>query len=85
LSEHQRNLQREYVSHLIFILLKGDGFYPAPVQTLARFYVKELAGTLEEAAAAAKEAGADTYTRAHLDECHTRLARALEASYSLTD
>jgi hypothetical protein len=85
LSEHQRNLQREYISHLIFILLKGDGFYPAPVQTLARFYVKELAGTLEEAAAAARQAGADTYTRAHLDECHTRLARALEASYTLTD
>jgi len=76
----RRNLQREYVSHLIYILLR-NGRYPATIQTLVRHYVKELAATCADALAAA--GGADTYTRAHLEECKTRLERALEASYTL--
>ena len=81
LTAMQRNLQREYVSHLIFILLRGERHYPAPIQTLARYYVKQLANTIKAALTVGVET--DTYTRAHLEECQTRLERALEASYTL--
>jgi hypothetical protein len=81
LTAMQRNLQREYVSHLIFILLEGERWYPATIQTLARHYVKELSRTIKTARDNAGET--DTYTWAHLEECQTRLERALEASYSL--
>jgi len=81
LSEMRRNLQRSYVAHLVFVLLQGEGRYPAPVQTLARHYVGRLGRLVAEALVAG--AGADTYTRSHLEECKARLERALEASYTL--
>jgi hypothetical protein len=77
----QRNLQREYVGQLIFILLDGQQYYPAQVQTLVRHYVQRLAEATKAALGGA--AKLDTATRAHLEECHTRLTRALEASYNL--
>ncbi len=77
----KRNLQREYVSHLTYMLLRGDGWYPPSVQTLTRHYVKRLAEKTGEALKSGK--GMDTYTRAHLEECQARLTRALEASYTL--
>ena len=75
----QRNLQREYVAHLIFILVKGEESYPAQIQTLARHYVRRLASDLEEALRAGE--GLDTYSLAHLEECHARLKEALAAAY----
>ena len=81
LTAMQRNLQREYVAHLIYILLEGEGWYPAPIQTLARHYVKSLAAQIR--AALPGPGDLDTYTQAHLDECLTRLERALDASYSI--
>ncbi|MGH7163536.1 MAG: hypothetical protein ACREID_08625, partial [Planctomycetota bacterium] len=77
----QRNLQREYVGHLIFLLLEGEGWYPAQIQTLARHYVQRLGGIVKDTLAAG--GGLDTYTRAHLEECQNRLDRALEASYTI--
>jgi len=82
LSDLQRNLQREYVSHLTYILLR-EGRWPAQVQTLVRYYVKRLAKRVGDALETAQGAGVDVYTVAHLDECKTRLTRALEASYEL--
>jgi hypothetical protein len=82
LNDMQRNLQREYVSHLIYILLEGEGWYPASIQTLSRFYVKKLKNDLGKALENGK--GLDTYTKAHLDECYERLHRSLEASYAIT-
>jgi hypothetical protein len=79
LSEMERNLQREYVSHLIFVLLDGQDWYPAAVQTLTRHYVKRVAEKIGGALGAA--ARLDTATRAHLEECQARLTRALDASY----
>ncbi|MHC4547910.1 MAG: zinc-dependent metalloprotease [Planctomycetota bacterium] len=78
----RRNLQREYVGQLIYILLRGERRYPAPIQTLARHYVRNLASDIANARAGAREL--DTYTRAHLEECQTRLERALEASYNFS-
>jgi hypothetical protein len=80
LSDMERNLQREYVNILVFLLLDGYDYYTAEVQTLARHYVKQLAGRIHGATGGA--AKLDTATRAHLDECATRLDRALEASYT---
>jgi len=83
LTDMQRNLQREYVGHLIYILLRGSSRYPAGVQTLARHYVKALN---DEIATALRTRGElDTYSLAHLEECQARLGRALEASYQLSD
>jgi hypothetical protein len=81
LDDMQRNLQREYVSHLIWILLEGEGWYSPTVQTLARHYVKRLGDEIQVVLRNATEF--DTYTRAHLEECHAKLTRALEASYTL--
>ena len=81
LNDMQRNLQREYVSHLIYILLEGEGYYPATVQTLSRFYLKKAKADIAAAIEAGE--GLDTYSKAHLDECHERLKRALDASYSI--
>jgi len=81
LSDMQRNLQREYVGQLIFILIEGQRYYPAQIQTLARHYVKQLSETIKGGLLGAGKI--DTATRAHLEECAARLDRALEASYSL--
>jgi len=75
----KRNLQREYVGHLTSILLEGDRYYPPPIQTLVRHYVKNLRDGIGNAA---QSDGLDTYTKAHLEECHERLRRALDASYA---
>jgi len=80
LDDMKRNLQREYTSHLIYILLEGEGWYPASVQTLSRFYVKKLKNDIGKALENGNNL--DTYSKAHLDECYERLNRALEASYS---
>jgi len=81
-TDAQRNLQREYASHLIYILLEGQSYYPSEVHTLVRYYVKRLAERTQRALAAGD--ALDTVTRAHLEECYSRLTRALEASYTLT-
>jgi hypothetical protein len=81
LSDMERNLQREYVGFLVFLLLDGYEYYPAEIQTLSRHYVKQLAERIKGGLGGA--AKLDTATRAHLDECATRLGRALEASYTL--
>jgi len=78
-SDMKRNLQREYVGHLTAILLEGDRYYPPQIQTLVRHYVKNLR---DGVGAAAQGTGLDTYTKAHLEECHERLKRALDASYA---
>jgi hypothetical protein len=80
LSDMERNLQREYVGVLVYMLLDGQEYYPAEIQTLARHYVKQLAERIKGGFAGA--AKLDTATRAHLEECETRLSRALDASYT---
>ncbi len=81
LAEAERNLQREYVSFLVFLLLDGYDYYPAEIQTLSRHYVKQLSGKIKGGLGGAGDLA--TATRAHLDECATRLDRALDASYTL--
>jgi hypothetical protein len=80
LSDMERNLQREYVGVLVYMLLDGYGSYPAEIQTLSRHYVKQLAEKIKGGLGGA--AKLDVATRAHLEECETRLSRALEASYT---
>ncbi|MFQ5844898.1 MAG: zinc-dependent metalloprotease, partial [Planctomycetota bacterium] len=81
LTAMQRNLPREYVGHLIYMLLEGEKWYPASIQTLCRHYVKRLGDKIRNTLEGGN--GLDTYTLAHLEECHARLTRALEASYEL--
>jgi len=81
LNDMQRNLQREYVGHLIYILIEGEMWYPATIQTLVRHYVKRLAAEIKGVLDG--DHGLDTYSLSHLEECQTRLARALEASYKM--
>ena len=82
INDMQRNLQREYCSHLISILLEGEYWYPATIQTLSRYYVKQLKGAIGKALANGKEL--DVYSKAHLDECYEKLSRALDASFAIT-
>ncbi|HEX5137546.1 MAG TPA: zinc-dependent metalloprotease [Planctomycetota bacterium] len=81
LTDMERNLQREYVGILVFLLLDGYEYYPSEIQTLSRHYVKQLSGRIQGGLGGG--ANLDTATRAHLEECAARLDRALEASYTL--
>jgi hypothetical protein len=81
LSDMERNLQREYVGVLVYMLLDGHESWPAEIQTLSRHYVKQLAERMKGALGGGK---LDVATGAHIDECATRLSRALEASYTFS-
>jgi hypothetical protein len=80
LSDMERNLQREYVSVLIYMLLDGHESYPAEIQTLSRHYVKQLSEKIKGVLVGGGKL--DVATLAHLEECQARLSRALEASYT---
>src|SRR5438270_12120939 len=71
----------------IAMLLGGGGFgtsVPADARSLARIHLKEVGGRIDRALADAKGPGDDA-TRAHLEECKERIAKALAASMQVKD
>ena len=79
ISSLRRNLQREHLERLIDLSLK-EGNSPASktISLLARQTLQDLAVSIDGALGS----GPDAYTRAHLSDAHTRIHKALDASYT---
>jgi hypothetical protein len=96
----RRNLQREHVKDLSRLVLgnKGDdtvsfggfsfrasrGTPPADARSLARMHLRQI-GKKIEATLGDNPGGVDETTRAHLEECHERITKVLNASMQVND
>jgi hypothetical protein len=79
-SDIRRNLQREYLQVLSNLALgRGGRSMPPDARSLARLHLKEIRQKLADALASPQIAKDDT-VRAHLDECHDRVTKVLNAS-----
>lgn len=77
LSSLRRALQRQYMDLLIQMVLR-TGDVPEDARTLAWYNLKQLRSSLDSVLR--KQGGEiDTYTKAHLEESRTRIAKALDA------
>src|SRR5437867_1155745 len=90
----RRNLQREHVKRLSSLVLgrrapvslsSFDDLYamsikppPPDARSLARMHLKDIAGKIESRLKSPNN-GLDDTTRAHLDECHERITKVLNA------
>jgi len=80
-SSFRRNLQREHVGRLITLALLDS--QPSPsLRTISTLSVQELK-RIDKMAEAALRASPDPYTTAHLEDVRTRIARALETTYTI--
>jgi len=81
ISSLRRNLQREYIIYLVDLSqLSGTWGPPRPVQSLSLEWMNRLLDQIGEILDDEDMIeNLDDYTRAHLQECRTRLAGAVEA------
>ncbi len=92
----RRNLQREHLKKLtnlvlgrststfsIQMMFSGATSAPADARSLARMHMREIAGRID--GALKRKDGLDDSTRAHLEECQERIAKALNASVQTTE
>ena len=79
----RRNLQREHLKDLTTLVV-GPSAAPADARSLARAHLKEIGGHIEKDADR-QGADVDETTRAHLDECRERIAKALNASMTANE
>ncbi len=62
----------------------GPSSAPADARSLARAHLKEIGGRIDRELGD-KELTVDETTRAHLDECRERIAKALNASMTANE
>ncbi|MBD2021743.1 zinc-dependent metalloprotease [Leptolyngbya sp. FACHB-36] len=77
LSSLRRGLQRQHMNVLIRMVLRTEEA-PEDARSLARYHLKQLRSALDDTLSR-KRRGMDTYTRAHLEETHDRITKALDA------
>jgi len=85
ISSLRRNLQRESVSRLIDLSLQdpaGSSAYRT-ITTLARMHLGDLQGRLDRYLES-QHGSIDDYTRAHLEDCATRIRKALDSQVVTT-
>lgn len=76
----RRNLQREHLQRMIDLALqKGSSSSTRTIALLARMTLENLAKSID----AGLDEDLDAYTRSHLADAKARIAKALDASYSL--
>jgi hypothetical protein len=96
----RRNLQREYLGDLIKLVLgprpssggfsisflrgAGGSSVPPDARSLARLHLRDIDRKIETALKQ-NNAGLDDTGRAHLEECHERITRALGASMQINE
>jgi hypothetical protein len=82
ISSLRRNLQRELVDRLIDLAQPGGDRTAAakPISNLALAHLRQLKERIGKALAA-EPGKLDPYTRAHLEDAHVRITKALEAPY----
>jgi hypothetical protein len=86
LSSFRRNLQREYVAHLIHMSLEGESRgwgYPRQARTLAWHELKQIHDHIDRALRADPPPAFDRYSLSHLEEARQRIRRALDAAFSI--
>jgi hypothetical protein len=77
-SSFRRNLQREHTERLITLALLNSGSPTMrTISTLATAELKRIDGMADKTLAASP----DAYTKAHLEDVRTRIARAMDAAY----
>ena len=82
ISSLRRNLQTEHVQRMIDLALqKGNSASTRSIALLARASLESLGKTID----ACLNEDLDAYTRAHLSSASVRIAKALDASYSLNE
>ena len=74
---------RDAYSYVVFVV-GAPSAVPADARALARLHLKDL-GTRIGKTLEAKGAAMDDTTRAHLEECHHRIAKILEANLDLRE
>lgn len=81
-SSLRRNLQREHLERLVTLALLEDSGSASlrAISTLARAELKRVDALAE----AGMKGANDPYTKAHLDDARTRIARTLDAAYIVT-
>jgi hypothetical protein len=94
----RRNLQRQHVKDLSNLVLGekagsttmfgmaffgGSGSPPPDARSLARMHLREINKRIESALG--EKAAVDETTRAHLEECHERITKVLNASMQVND
>ncbi|MBX3441847.1 MAG: zinc-dependent metalloprotease [Planctomyces sp.] len=80
ISGFRRNLQRETIRQFAALTTQSTG--PEDARTLARMHLQSLQAKIG-AMLQNGELKLDDYTRAHLQDCQSRIAQALEAKVSL--
>jgi hypothetical protein len=79
----RRNLQRQYVKDLTQLTLQSRGA-PADARSLARMHLRDIAKRIDKVLND-KDAAVDDTNRAHLEECHERITKALSASMQVSE
>lgn len=82
ISSFRRNLQHEHVGRLVDLALLEDSPSPA-LRTICSLARQELR-RIDAMAKNAQDAKPDPYTSAHLADVRTRIGRALDAAYVIT-
>jgi hypothetical protein len=78
ISSWRRNLQREYLERLIDLAIPTGSNAAKPITSLALMQLKEVKRKIDTALGGP---GLDPYSIAHLTECQTRIAKAVDAIY----
>jgi hypothetical protein len=92
----RRNLQREHLKDLTNLVVgersggfrffvRGGGTAPPDARSLARMHLRDISRRIEAALKDKGAAGLDDTSRAHLEECHERIAKALNASMQVNE
>lgn len=81
-SSLRRNLQREHLERLVTLALLRDSGSASirAISSIARLELKRVDALAE----GGLKSSPDAYSKAHLEDARTRIAKTLEASYVLT-
>ncbi len=79
----RRNLQREYNKKLIALVVKSSN-EPSDARSLARMHLRDIGKRIDKVLVE-KQSVTDDTTRAHLEECQERIAKALTASMQVSE
>jgi hypothetical protein len=80
-------LQRQHLKDLTGLVLGDKGYgstVPPDARSLARMHLRQIDKRID-ATLNDKQATVDETTRAHLEECHERIGKVLNASMQVND
>ncbi len=83
ISSFRRNLQKEHIERLVDLTLETDAMTASqkPISNLATMHLRDIKKKVDSVLGNGGSGRIDDYTRAHLEEASSRIAKALDASY----